>query len=429
MNFITRSTAILCMVLLTFSIGFANGVLQDAQAKYDAGEYKEAMEIIKPFVEDNPELPQALIMAGKIYFKLGYIQEAKEFVDKSIELDRGNQEYRDVRNEMASFATQVTEAIRAKRDGKYAEAEEAFAELLQVNPNFAEGHFQYAQVLLSLEKAKEGAEELQKAMELRPEEEKYSQAAQMYVQKYLSEGNQLLQRRAYDRAEKKFKQALILDADQYMAHYLLARSYYAQRNYQKALEAVDNCIDIHEEYIKAYTVKGNIYVKMNKMQDALATFREITEINPKYTSAWDKIGYIHYRMKNYDEAIPAYNEVIKLRPDYETPYENLGVIYSENKDWDKAIINLKKAAELSPEKETVWYRLAAAYNAAEQARKAKKAAIQALELKSNWAAALYELGIAERRLGDKDAAKNAFRMAARDPKWKKSAEYELKSVQ
>ncbi len=285
MKFFSKSTRVMCLILLAFSIGFANGVLQDAEAKYEAGEYTEAMEIIKPFIEDNPELPQALIMAGKIYYQMGYIQEAKDFVDKAINLDRANQEYREVRNEMASFATQVTEAIRAKRDGKYVEAEKAFAELLEINPNFAEGHFQYAQVLMNLDKAAKGAEELQKAMELRPDEEKYSQAYQMYVQKNLSEGNQLLQRRDYARAQEKFEQALILDSDQYLAHYLLARSYFAQRNYQKALEAVEDCIEIQEDYVKAYVVKGNIYVKMNKMQEALATFNKITEINPKYVSA------------------------------------------------------------------------------------------------------------------------------------------------
>jgi len=73
--------------------------------------------------------------------------------------------------------------------------------------------------------------------------------------------------------------------------------------------------------------------------------------------------------------------------------------------------------------------LAAAYNATEQADKAKVAANKALQLKPSWAAALFELGIAERRLGDNEAARNAFRMAAKDPKWKKSAEFELKSVQ
>ncbi|MBN2279964.1 MAG: tetratricopeptide repeat protein [Candidatus Marinimicrobia bacterium] len=417
----------LLITLFVVSIVFANGVLQDVQTKMDEGNYQAALDLIKPYVEENPELPQALILAGKIYYQLGYINEAKDLVDKAINLDRANQEYRDFRNEMASFVTQVTEASRSKNDGKYTEAKDKFAELLKLNPNFAEGYFMYAQVLFQLDDAKNGSIALKKAMELRPEEEKYNQAYAMYGQKFLADGNALLERRDYLRATKKFQQALILDPGQYLAYYLLARAYSEEKNYEDALLALDKCISIKDDYIKAYVVKGNIFIKTNKLNDAIATFTKITEIDRGYYAAWDKIGYINYTKKDYDAAIPAYNQAIKLDPEKSKPYENLGVIYSEKKDWDNAITNLKKASELNTKEETIWYRLAAAYNAKGDAQNAKDAADKALTVKPNWAAAQYELGIAERRLGNLDQAKNAFRMAAKDPKWKKAAEFELNS--
>jgi tetratricopeptide (TPR) repeat protein len=427
-KFTKKIAFIICCFLVSFSILFANGVLQEAQELYDSGNYQEALALVKPLLEENPELGQALILAGKIYFKMGYLEEAKEKVDKAIEVDRANEDYRDVRNEMASFGSLVNEASRLKKDGNYVEAKDKFAALLVENPNFAEGHFQYAQVLLQLNEAKTGAEELKKAIELRPEEEKYQQAYNHFVQKSLYDGNQFLKRRSYRRAQEQFEKALTLDPNQHLAHFFLARTYYAERNYAKALESANKCIELQDDYINAYIVKGNVLMRMNKMNESLATFKQVTEIEKENISAWDKIGYINYMTKNYEAAIPAYMEVIELKPDYDKPYENLGAIYSEQKDWDKAIEYLKKASELNPNDESTWYRLAVAYNAKGMAEKAKEAANKSLAKKPGYAPSLIELGSAERRLGNKDAARNAFRMAANDPKWKKLAEFELESV-
>ena len=430
MNIFSKNIAfkIISIFLVSFSILLANGVLQDVQSKYDAGHYQEALDIIKQYVEDNPDMPQALALSGKVYFKLGYIKEAKTNIEKAINLDKSNQEYRTARNDLATFGSSVTEAIRAKKDGKYTEAKTKFIELLKQNENFAEGHFTLSQIFMQLNEAELAGKSLKKAIELRPAEEKYSKTYTQFVQKSLYDGNEHMKRRNYRRAQEQFNQALILDPSQYLAHFFLARTFYAEKNYPKALEAVNKCLEIKDDYIKAYVVKGNIFMKMNKMNEALATFDAVTKIDKKSVSAWDKIGFINYRTKKYTAAIPAYNEVIKLKPNYDKPYENLGVIYSEQKKWDLAIINLKKATELNQKNKKAyitWNRLAIAYNAQ---GKAKVAANKCLAKKSNYAPAYFELGSAERRLGNKDAARNAFRMAAKDPKWKKSAEFELQSV-
>ncbi len=420
-------TILVFLTIALFSVAFANGVIQDVQAHYDAGEYKQALELITPFVEENPDLPQALILAGKVNFKMGNLNKGIELVDKAIKIDRNNQQYREVRNQMSSFTTKVTEAVRARKNGKRMEAAKQFSEILEENPNYAEGHFLYARTLLELDQAEKGAKALKNAIELRPDVKKYQQFYDYAVKKNLNDGNQLLQRRDYARAQQKFEQALILDPQQYLAQYLLARSYFAQRNYPKALAAVEDCINIKDDYIKAYVVKGNTYVKMNQLDKALETFNKITSIDKNYYPAWNKIGFINYRRQNYEAAIPAYEKVTELNPEYQKAYENLGVIYSENKNWENAIKNLKKAGELKPTDETVWYRLSSAYNAIGEAAKAKKAAQKALNIKSMWAAPLFELGVAERRLGNMEESKTAFRMAAKDSKWKKAAEHELKA--
>ena len=50
---------------------------------------------------------------------------------------------------------------------------------------------------------------------------------------------------------------------------------------------------------------------------------------------------------------------------------------------------------------------------------------KSLEIKRNYAPAYFELGIAEKSLGNKIAAKDAFEKAKKDRNWRKSAQFEL----
>jgi len=107
----------------------------------------------------------------------------------------------------------------------------------------------------------------------------------------------------------------------------------------------------------------------------------------------------------------------------------MGAIYIQQEKFSTAITSLSKAAELNPRDVTSLYRLSQAYNKTGKCDKAKEIAQKALKIKPNWAPVLIELGTAERCMGNRTAANQAFKMAARDPKWKALAEYELKTVQ
>ena len=144
--------------------------------------------------------------------------------------------------------------------------------------------------------------------------------------------------------------------------------------------------------------------------------------------AWKNIGYVYYKTKQYENAIPAYKEVIKLDPSYASAYANMGAIYIAQEKYNEAVNSLSKAVELNPRDVNSQYRLSQAYNNTGKCDKAKATAQKALTIKPNWAPVLIELGVAERCLGNRTAAKQAFQIAARDPKWKAVAEYELKTV-
>ena len=59
---------------------------------------------------------------------------------------------------------------------------------------------------------------------------------------------------------------------------------------------------------------------------------------------------------------------------------------------------------------------------------AKESSRVALDLKSDYAPALFELGLAEVCLGNKTAALAAFENARKNRSWRKNAEYEIDKI-
>ena len=81
----------------------------------------------------------------------------------------------------------------------------------------------------------------------------------------------------------------------------------------------------------------------------------------------------------------------------------------------ESIINYKKAVELDPKSYDNYYRLSSVYNINKQYKAAKAMAKKSLTIKRNYAPAYFELGVAEKLLGNKVAATAAFENARKDP--------------
>lgn len=417
------------VIMVVFStLSFAQGLVE-ANDLFLAGKYAEAKAIVQPIVDSDPGYAAAVYLLGKIYYKMGDLNKARELIDKAITLDLGNQEFRDTRNEMATFASKLTEASRLFNNADYEGAKKVYEEIIQENPNFVKAYIDLGRVCVRLNDLMGAAEAFGKAIEKDPNNEDYKKEFELLTRKYIQEGTQLMQRKSNAAALEKFKQAISLNPNDPLAYYFMAVVYLNERNSAEALAAVNKSIELDPGYKKAFLVKGKVYASMNDVAGAINSFKEAIKLDPEYLDAWKNIGYVYYKTRQYDEAIPAYRKVIKLDPNYASAYANIGAIYIEQKKFSDAVTNLCKAVELNPRDVNSMYRLAQSYNNVGKCDKAKETAQLALRLKANWAPVLIELGIAERCIGNRTQAREAFQLATRDPKWRKVAEYELKTVQ
>jgi len=425
-----KKISLVGILVVTLIVGLiGQDPLSDAFALFQKGEFQKSFEACKMIVDKDPNYAGAAFLLGRIYFALGDLENSKTYLDKAIELDKTNTEFREIRTQIAAFATQLVEANRLSINADYEGAKKAYLEIIKQNPNFADAYFNLAQIYVLLNDLPNASIYLRKVIEMKPDEEKYSKQLKNLVQKYLSEGEELRKRRNNEGALDKYKQALNLDPNEFLAYYLSGLAYFDIKKYDEAFQSLNQGLILNPEHAKSYLVLGKIYEKTNKQTEALAAYEKAVTIDPAYEDGWDRIGVLNYNQKNYDKSIAAYQKLIEINVNNLRAYEKLGQIYLETNNYKEAVANLEKVTQKDDKNLKAWLRLAQAYNSQGDCPQAKTAAEMALKIKSGDSLALIELGVAERCLGNKVAARQAFQLAAKDPQYKRYAEDHLKTVQ
>ena len=128
---------------------------------------------------------------------------------------------------------------------------------------------------------------------------------------------------------------------------------------------------------------------------------------------------------NIDGAKKYLLSAIDIKKDYAKAYETLGILYQNTSSYNKAIDNYLKALEYDRRNYKAMSRLASVYNSLEKYDLAKKYAKNCIKVKRSYPDAYYELGIAEKGLGSRVAAIDAFNKAKKSSKWRKAAQYEI----
>lgn len=419
------------ILVIAVSLFAQNDPLSQAYDLFQAKKYTEALAICKELVEKDPNYATAQALLGRIYFALGDLDKAKVCIDKAIDLDRGNNEFREVRTQMVAFISKLTEASQLATNADYAGAKKVWLEVIKQNPNFVDAYFNLGGVYFRLNILDSAAFYLRTAMEKNPTEEKYGKILKSWVSQKLSEGENLRQRRNSAGALAKYQEALQLDPNEFLGYYLSAVVKFDDKQYEEAIAFIDKALAINLEHSKSYLVKGQALEKLNRLEEALSTYQAAVKLDPSYEIAWDKIGVLLYNQKKFDEALEAYLHVLSINPQNFRVLEKIGQIYIDKNNPQEALDYLKKSIEYQgndPSPRTL-LRLAQVYNNLGQCQEAKTTCETALKLKPNDSLVLIELGVAERCLGNKPAARQAFQLAGRDPQYKRLADEYLKTVQ
>ena len=145
---------------------------------------------------------------------------------------------------------------------------------------------------------------------------------------------------------------------------------------------------------------------------------------PKAKKAFDH-AMIYWKSSDIDKAEKELKKAISIDPSFPEPYILLGDISYDRENFDDAVEYYKKAIALNSKDGVAYFRLATAYNAVGNYVEAINAANSCLAHKANYAPAHMQLGDAYKKLKQLDNAIKEYTNAAKDPKYRKAAEYEI----
>lgn len=185
----------------------------------------------------------------------------------------------------------------------------------------------------------------------------------------------------------------------------------AQKEFEKAKEALLQGIEQSEKDVEALKLLGLCHVNLGEFQEGKQVFETVIKYANDATS-WFYLANCYDNLDDYIRAIASYEEVLRIRPEYSDAYKNLAIVYIKNKEPQKAIETATKAFDYVKDDYTVYYIAGTASMALKEFEKAIEFLNKAVELNPKHAQLYNNLGTCYVSMADFDKAYENFLKAS-----------------
>lgn len=254
----------------------------------------------------------------------------------------------------------MQQAVTLHQTQRLAEAERAYAAILQQHPGFGDALNLYGVVLSQQGRHAEGIDRLKQAVNLQPK--------------------QPLWRHNLGKA--------LQDAGHYGD---------AEREYRTVLSQVP-------EFREALFNLANLLKETERHEEAAAGYQRLLRMEPGHWRALNNLGNTQCKLKRLTEAEAALRSALKLRPDYADAHNNLGIVLADRKEYEAALDCYQRALTLRPGFAQASLNRGNALLDLDRRVEAITAFEQAIRLDPQLTEAHNNLGNARLALGDADAA-------------------------
>lgn len=400
-----------------------------ARAAMQVEDYAGAAKILKGVVTANPTNAAAQFLLSQVAIKTGDLRTAQTSIAAALAEEGRNTQYREHADVVASISSAMTKARRLLDEGEIDDAINEYEKLLTEHPYFSSAHYSMGMAHKRNGSLRQAAKAFRAARDMVPDNTTYATALRKLVADQYNIANRLYKTRDWTAAIGGYMEAIDLESSFHPAYYMLAKSYKNDGDNIAALATLDKVLAIKPDYVKALIEKGSILYKESQLVKSEQAYRLAISADPKSDKAFVGLGTV-IRTTDVKGAISAFESAIAISNKNSAAYENLGEIYSANENWTEAQMHLEKATKLKPKGYLPAWRLAVVYNNLQNYEQARLMAKKSTDLKKSFEYAWFEKGIAEKALGNRQAAIVAFRNAekGRDTGIRKSAKYELSQL-
>ncbi len=244
--------------------------------------------------------------------------------------------------------------------GKYPEAVIQFLNAIEIDPRFAEAHYQLANVYLKLKAGQGAYRELATTVELDPG----NTPAQLQL------ATLLIGAQKYAEAEKVAEKVIQADPRNARAHALLGEKHAMLTDWPRAIEEFQTAIELDPAQNENYAGLSFAYVSSGRVPEAEATLRRAAEVQPRSVDALLNLGRFYFQQHRLAEAETAMRAASEADPRSTLPSILLAKVYVEGgklAEAERLCVQLKSRA---PDDPAAYGALASFYEATGQREKA-----------------------------------------------------------
>lgn len=128
-----------------------------------------------------------------------------------------------------------------------------------------------------------------------------------------------------------------------------ARMYFQEKNWEKAITACKNSLDMDPNNVDAYKILGNILLRQGKKPEALGIYAKALAINPNSASIYANLGSFYAEQKDWKQALDYFQQAVIFDPNLAGAYRSLAQIWEELGDKNKALECFCQAVNLEPQ--------------------------------------------------------------------------------
>ncbi|TQW03091.1 transcriptional corepressor Cyc8 [Cordyceps javanica] len=233
------------------------------------------------------------------------------------------------------------------RYGSYDYAEEAFSQVMQIQPDFEKANEIYFRLGIIYKQQ----QKYPQSLEASSSHALRGSHLTFYI--WFQIGHVHEQQKDFDNAKAAYQRVLDHSPTHAKVLQQLGWLHHQQSNsyeYQdRAIQYLEKSVNADNTDAQSWYLLGRCYMSQQKYPKAYEAYQQAVYRDGKNPTFWCSIGVLYYQINQYRDALDAYSRAIRLNPYISEVWYDLGTLYEScNNQISDALDAYQRAAELDP---------------------------------------------------------------------------------